>query len=69
MRGEEEAKLESRYPSDCPTGTCSRGGMAWSLPKVIKEEKVEGKSKDEEKIQDGLVVEKVLMVNFPLVPF
>ena len=24
---------------------------------------------DEEKIQDGLVVEEVMMVNFPLVPF
>ena len=59
----------NRYPSDCPTGPCRRGGRAWSLPNVIKEEEVEGKSKDEEEIQDGLVVEEVMMVNFSLVPF
>ena len=62
------------YPSDCPTGPCRRGGRAWSLSNVIKEEEekkeeVEGKSKDEELIQDGLVVEEVMMVNFSLVPF
>ena len=42
----------NRYPSDCPTGPCRRGGRAWSLPNVIKEEEkkkeVEGKSKDVE---------------------
>ena len=53
MRGEEEASLVNRYPSDCPTGPCRRGGRAWSLSNVIKEEEekkeeVEGKSKDEE---------------------
>ena len=29
---------------------------------------MEGKRRDEEEIQDDLVVEVVLMVNFPLVP-
>ena len=43
----------NRYPSDCPTGPCRRGGRAWSLSNVIKEEEVkkeevEGKSEDEE---------------------
>ena len=42
----------NRYPSDCPTGPCRRGGRAWSLSNVIKEEEkkkeVEGKSKDVE---------------------
>ena len=28
-----------------------------------------GKRRDEEEIEDGLVVEKVMMVNIPLVPF
>ena len=53
LRGEEEASLVNRYPSYCPTGSCRRGGRAWSLSNVIKEEEekkeeVEGKSKDEE---------------------
>ena len=61
--------LESRYTSDCPTGPCRRGGRACSLPNVIKKEEVEGKSKNVEDIQDGLVVEEVMMANFPLVPF
>ena len=30
---------------------------------------MEGNRRDEEEIQDDLVVEVVLMVNFPLVPF
>ena len=30
---------------------------------------MEGNSRDEEEIQDDLVVEVVLIVNFPLVPF
>ena len=30
---------------------------------------MEGKRRDEEEIQDGLVVEEIMMVNFPLVPF
>ena len=60
------------YPSDCPTGPCRRGERAWSLSNVIKEEEekkeeVEGENKDE--IQDCLVVEEVMMVNFSLVPF
>ena len=44
----------NRYPSDCPTGPCRRGGKAWSLSNVIKEEEekkkkeAEGKSKDVE---------------------
>ena len=50
--GKEEASLESRYPSDCPTGPCRIGGRAWSLLNVIKQEEEEkkeemkGKSKD-----------------------
>ena len=32
-------------------------------------EEMEGEGRDEEKTQDSLVVEDVMMVNFPLVPF
>ena len=34
-----------------------------------RKEEVESKCEDEEEIQDGLVVEDVMMVHFPLVPF
>ena len=42
-----------RYPSDWSTGPCRRGGRAWSLSNVIKEEEEkkkegEGKSKNVE---------------------
>ena len=33
------------------------------------EEELEGNRRDEEEIQDDLVEEEVLMVNFPLAPF
>ena len=49
-------------------------GGPGELPNIIKEEEekeeeMEGNRRDEEKIQDGLVVEVVWMVNFHLVPF
>ena len=40
----------------------------WMHPLEV-EKKEEMKRRDEEKIQDGLVVEEVMLVNFPLVPF
>ena len=35
----------------------------------VEMEEMEGKERDEEKLQDSLVVEEVMMVNFLLVPF
>ena len=34
-----------------------------------KEEEMDGKRRDEEEVQDRQVVEEVMMVNFPLIPF
>ena len=51
VEGEEEASLVNIYPSDCPTGPCRRGGRAWSLSNVIKEEE-EKKEEVEKKSTD-----------------
>ena len=33
VEGGEDARSKSRYPSDCPTGPCRRGGRAWRTSK------------------------------------
>ena len=48
--------------------------QTWISPNILKEEEekeeeMEIKRRDEEEVQDTLVVEEVMMVNFPLVPF
>ena len=58
-----------------PTG---EEGWSGGLPNLLKEEKkedeyeeeeIEGKRRDEEDMQDSLVVDEGILVKFPLVPF
>ena len=44
-------------------------GLSNIIMEEEEEEEIEGERRSEEQIQDGLVVEEVMMVNFLLVPF
>ena len=44
-------------------------GLSNIIMEEEEEEEIEGERRSEEQIQDGLVVEDVMMVNFLLVPF